>query len=391
MGIIDEWAYHRTNEAMDFLTGAWFASIWDISTIQEGMPHNEFYKRWSSAYIKTKQYEPIDEIIHKLWIKYGFNKCTKGEDYLEMAKQWVFDKCRLELFQTLPNVGLKYTYDMAEHYTEEERDLAIQTAIDRKGINYAMAEFFAELTGSAPAIRYQQSIVPEKPDTFEKVFIGYDEAEDYDKPWVAVVWVVWGKAYVIHGEYLPEDITDRYKELKSIVQIYQWRSKEVIIFADCTRWWAIKREIFDRVWQLNYAVKWTHGKGKDSVNISKDYLHMGKAYITNLINDELFLKNKIFIRDWIDSEHWLLKELSKFVRLKDNVYWGINKAKDDQVCWMLMAAYWAYEHIKQRQISNWWFDDLDEDEVEWRYNQKKRAREEAENAQKLQSLMNNIW
>ena len=32
------------------------------------------------------------DIVHDIRWKYWFGKCEKPEDYLELAKQWVFDK-----------------------------------------------------------------------------------------------------------------------------------------------------------------------------------------------------------------------------------------------------------------------------------------------------------
>lgn len=388
LGIIDEWAYHKTNEAMDFLTGAWFAPIWDISTIQEGMPMNDFYKRWSSAYIKTKQYKPIDEIIHTLWVKYWFDKCTKPEDYLKMAKEWVFDECRIELFDELPVVWLKYTIDEAEHYTDKQRDIIINSALERRWSNYMMAELFAELTGSSPAIRYMHAINTNRPERYDKIFIGYDEADDFDQPGICAIWVAGNKAYIIHSEVLPADVDQRYVEFKHIVSLYENKCREVIIIADCTRWWAVRREIFDRVGQLNYAVKRTTGKGSNSVNLQKDYLHMGKWYIVNLVNDELFLKDRISIYDWLDVDWWLTRELQLFIKRKWDVY-AASSGKDDQVCAMLLAAYCAYEHLKQNIIRNIQYEEAD-DSVEARVHAKKHEREELERGQKLNELMNNI-
>ena len=119
LGINDEGAHQKTDASMDFLLGAWFAPIRDISTIKSWMPMNEFYRRWARAFIQTKQYKPIDEIIHWLWVKYWFDRCDRPEDYLKMSKKWIFDKCRIELFKELPSVWLKYTIDDAEHQEQD--------------------------------------------------------------------------------------------------------------------------------------------------------------------------------------------------------------------------------------------------------------------------------
>jgi len=98
-----------------------------------------------------------------------------------------------------------------------------------------MAELFAELVGSSPAIRYMHTITADKPERFEKIFIGYDEAEDYDQPGICCIGVTNSKAYIIHSEILPSDIDQRFSEFKSIVSLYQSKAREIIILADCTR------------------------------------------------------------------------------------------------------------------------------------------------------------
>jgi len=41
---------------------------------------------------------------------------------------------------------LKYTIDDAEHYTEDQREIIVNTALEKRGYNFMMAELFSELT-----------------------------------------------------------------------------------------------------------------------------------------------------------------------------------------------------------------------------------------------------
>lgn len=388
-GIVDEWAHHKNDEAMQFLLGAWFAPIRDISTIKSDTPNNDFYKRWYRSFIQTKKYQPIDEIIHYLRTKHWFNKCTKPEDYLSMAEEWVFDACRAEMFKMLPNVWLKYTIDDAEHYSEEEKAILIDTAENRWWYSYLMAELFSELIGWLPAIRYQHTISEKKPERFDKIFIGYDEAEDFDNPAICCVGVLWHKAYIIHSEILPSDIDSMYKEFREIVAIMSNKCREVVILADCTRWGAIKREIMTMIGQLNYAVKRTHWKNANSVNISKDFLLLWKSYVVNVINEELFLKNRIYIHESLNVDWWLTHELEVFIKKWNNTYSAADKNKDDQVCAMLLAAYWAYEHLKQDIVRQVQYAD-EEDEIEARINRRKACEQQEQNNQEFSDLLWNI-
>lgn len=85
--VIDEAAYLLNYEEFQkTLIGSSDAPVHSISTVSKNSHLNYFFKRYNNALAMTKSLPPIDEVIHTIWTRHGFDKITRLEDCKEMAK-----------------------------------------------------------------------------------------------------------------------------------------------------------------------------------------------------------------------------------------------------------------------------------------------------------------
>lgn len=343
----------------------WFGKcpISIISTVRSETTRNEFYDNWSLWYRKMKKYdEDMFDIIHDIRWKYWFAKCEKPEDYLELAKEWVFDRARSELFKRRPLVWLKYTIDDWEIKTEEEKDLEIEAMLDSSWYAWMMAEFYWVVLSDRSVFKTAWSIVDKLPHqdwkAYQHLYFSYDEADEDDNPAVVAAWIYWWKLYVLESQKLSADLTKRYKEMQSFYKKWQMETIWWIstIIADVNRWWTIREKIIEKLGKLDVPFAFTREAAKEDWKIS-DWKHIvNKSWLVKLLANEYLPKWKVLIGVNLENEWWLLEEMSNYVNKWGWKYWWDKKLKDDQITALLQIIYaaeiWYFKGIRDMGYDN---------------------------------------
>lgn len=368
--VVDEMAkFKKADEVLKEVL--WFGKcpISIISTVKEDTTRNEFYDNWANAYSNMRKYEEdMFDIVHDIRWKYWFGKCEKPEDYLDLAKQWVFDKARWELFRRRNLVWLKYTIDDSEVKDDYEKDLEIQAMLDSSWYGWLMAEFYWVVLSDKTVFKASWNVVNNLPHlewkSYQHIYFSYDEADEDDNPAVVVGWIYNWLLYVLDSVKLTADLTKRYEDMQQLYQ--QWRNHAIwwvtTIIADVNRWVTIRETIVKKLGKLDIPFVFTRTAAKEDFKIS-DWKHIvNKGWLVNLLSKEYLPKGKVMIWNNLENEWWLLEEMSDYVALWWGKYWGRKKKKDDQITALLQIIYavhiWYFRWIREM-----WYDNLTKAEI----------------------------
>lgn len=365
-----------------------------ISTVKSETVRNEFYDNRSIAYRQMNKYdETMFDIVHDIRWKYGFGKCEKPEDYIELAKEWVFDKARAELFNRRPLVGLKYTIDDGEIKSEDEKDLEIKALMDSSWYGAVMAEFYWVVLWDRSVFKATWNMVDKLPHmegkAYQHLYFSYDEADESDNPAVVVGWIYNGKLYIVDSVKLTADLTKRYEDMAALYT--KWRQETiwgiVTVIADVNRWVTIREKMVEKLGKLDIPFVFTRSSAKEDYNIADGKHIVNKWRLVKLMQNEYLPKGKVLIGQSLDSEWGLLDEMSKFVDKGNGRYEWDKKEKDDQVCALLQIIYaahlWYFKWIR-----DFGYDNLDYMEIRKRMvDRDNLARQQSKQLQEKQSVL----
>lgn len=363
--VIDEAAYLLNYEEFQkTLIGSSDAPVHSISTVSKNSHLNYFFKRYNNALAMTKSLPPIDEVIHTIWTRHGFDKITRLEDCKEMAKAWVYDRARTDFYEMRPIYAMECDIDKVEWMDEKSKKLKVQKLIDSSSVEDAWAEFYCKLMPKKSIFSYKKTISPiaDIPKYFDKIFVGYDEAAPEtdeekennksrgvrrDNPTFCAGWVVDGKLYVLECWVLPSTLNERYNKLNQICKKWEGHSIDgVALIFDANRW---SYEWLELARRVPYSTMWfkKNARGNAWKIVSEGWLKIasvGKNYLVyDLLNTELFPTWKIIMSDELDE---LFAEMDNFVR-KDNGVIEAAQWSDDLVDAFMMMAFLAYiEFVK---------------------------------------------
>lgn len=313
------------------------ATITMISTISVDSKAWEFYKRWKDAFIKMKEYEPIDALIDDIRHKYGFDRARSRKDYFDMIEKWVFDRARREFFDRRPVVALHYTIDDLESMSQQEKNAMISKSIEAWWEDYMLAELYWEYSGTDILFPMEWKIATQMPHTYDQVILWYDEADDFDYPGLCAIGIVWDDIYVDATWRLPSDIESRVKQLKDTVAYYKSRatSQRVPFVIDITRWPAMGRELAMYWIPQDMQIKWTAWTWYNPWVIHK----VSKDWIIKTARTDFFARSNFFINPDCQWPDWLVEEIENYKKSGKKFLWQ-KKKKDDQVSAMLLAMYY---------------------------------------------------
>ena len=369
---LDECNYLKNYEDVsDFATKSGAGTVNYISTISVESKTTDFYKGWTKAMIKARQAQPIEEIIHHVWTKYGFDKIKSTEEYRQMALDGVFDEARAEYYSMRTVYAQKVTLDDVEYKTEQEKKVDIESSIESiTGYDGMLAEFFCELSPEKAEINYRPNIVEAitAPKHFDKIYAGYDEAEWYDDATLVVGWVINRKLYTLAQYILPVQVGQRYAKINDIMSYWQRFSKhEPSLILDIGRGPIYFRETSSNVKRCDMAIKARSWRFEKISAISwVSYYSVGtELLVQDMMNSELLWGDMCFLLDTLSSDieietaegplmvDWLFWQLDNYVKQKGS-YKGKNKKRDDLVSARLYMAYYAWsDAIKEWAIISW--------------------------------------
>lgn len=370
MVIVDEMVkFKNADEIMDEVAGFGKCPISVISTVKSDTIRNVFYENRALAYRRMNKYdEDMFDIVHDIRWKYWFGTCEKPEDYLELAKQWVFDKARTELFTRRELVWLKFTIDDGELKTEEEKNLDINGMMNQSWYGGVMAEFYGVILTDRSVFKTSWNVIERLPHEDDKVYqhmyFSYDEADEWDNPAVVVWWIYEWKLYIVESVKLTADLTKRYEDMQ---QLYVKRKYKTLgwintIIADVNRGVTIREKMIEKLWKLDVPFIFTRTAAKEDYNI-KDGKHIvNKWRLVKLLQNEYLPKWKVFVWANMDNEWWLLEEMANFVDKGNGKFEWDKKEKDDQVCALLQIIYAAHIWFF-KWIRDLWYHNLDNIEV----------------------------
>lgn len=309
-----------------------------ISTIGPNTQAGNFYKGWLNAYKNQRDYEPIDVLIHDIWVKYWLHLCKSRKDYLKKIKNWDFERMRAEFIQRRPEVALHFTMDDVEFLTEEQKQTQVIRVLNARWYDYMLAEYYWEYSTDQTVfnVEWVQLACPGDCDYW---VVGYDEADTFDNPWLCILWCKDWKYYIKETYNLAKESNERFAKMKKIIQDYKNKWKPVYLVLDASRWRAAARELWMLWMPCDMLIKWT-----GNVTYQPWARHnVGKQWCIEMIRSSFFDTNLIHIDPACYGEWGLVEELSHFKKYKASARWE-KKLHDDQVSWMMLVLYFAWFH-----------------------------------------------
>lgn len=360
-----------------------------ISTISVDSKAWEFYKRWKDAFVKMKEYEPIEVVLDDIRHKYWFDKARSRQDYFDMIDNGIFDRARREFFDRRPVVALHYTIDDLESMSEAEKKAMISKSVEAWWEDYMLAELYWEYSWTDILFPMEWKIATQMPRMYDTVVLWYDEADDFDYPWLCAIGIVWEEIYVDATRRLPSDIESRVKQLKDIIAYYKSRSttQRVPFVIDITRWPAMWRELAMYWISQDMQIKRTAWTWYNPWMIHK----VSKEWIIKTARTDFFARTNFYINPDCQGEWGLIEEIENYKK-SGKKFFGQKKKKDDQVSAMLLALYYiryTYNNLfisqALTQQSTYW---MTQAEIEWA---KKYGRAVDERAEALLNLNRTIF
>lgn len=360
-----------------------------VSTISVDSKAWEFYKRWKDAFVKMKEYEPIEVVLDDIRHKYWFDKARSRQDYFDMIDNGIFDRARREFFDRRPVVALHYTIDDLESMTEPEKRAMISKSVEAWWEDYMLAELYWEYSWTDELFPMEWKIATQMPRMYDTVVLWYDEADDFDYPWLCAIWIVWEEMYVDATWRLPSDIESRVKQLKDIIAFYKSKSttQRVPFCIDITRWPAMWRELTMYGIPQDMQIKRTAWTWYNPWMVHK----VSKEWIIKTARTDFFARTNFYINPECQWEWGLIEEIDNYKK-SGKKFFGQKKKKDDQVSAMLLALYYiryTYNNLfvsqSLTQQSTYW---MSQAEIE---RAKKYGRKVDERAEALLNLNRTIF
>ena len=357
--------YEEMSEVIGNSGAQW---IMNISTISKDSKKSEFYNLWTKAVVETKKLKPIDEIIHMLWIKYGFDEMKSRDDYIRMMDEWVFEQVQAEYFTLRPLYWMKVTVDDWEHLTKEEKVVKINRAINLAWwYDWMLAELYCELAPDKPAINYRPNIIEQSeiPKIFDKIYAWYDEADSFDGATLCIIWLLDKKLYVLEAEELPRPLEEKMQRINQMIMPYVQKSRhKPSMIMDVQRGSAWYRETARAVPFLDMGIKarWENVEKFASQDWVWFYLVWNPVLVIDVMNTELINQDKIFFSDSLGGSTWLFSQIDNFIRYDSGRFKWKGKAKDDLVSALLYWAYYAFKDWFTKDFS--WQFEFSEDKIE---------------------------
>ena len=316
-------------------------SVWLlISTINPKAQAWPFYQSWLKAYQKQREYWPIDELIHNIWVSHNMHLCTSPDDYRKKIENWEFKAMRNEFLQARPLVALHYTIEDSQIWSEEQKKAQIEKVMSINGYDYMLAEYYWEYSTEQSVFKLEWAQAP-APYNWDYYVLWYDEAwqeQQSDNPWFcAVVCKDW-QYYVDRTENLPKDYQSRWVRLKQLIAEYKSRWWTTYLAIDASRWDTVGMVLNDIGINWDMQIKWT-----SKITYKPWWKHqVWKAWLIDIAATEFFDQNKIHIDPKCYWEWSLVEEIKHFKRYKDSYRWE-KKTHDDQVMSLMLCIYFIWQ------------------------------------------------
>ncbi|MCK9369844.1 hypothetical protein M0R04_08060 [Candidatus Dojkabacteria bacterium] len=154
-----------------------------ISTVNKDSKKNRFYEGLIRAELKqTQRKESQDELVHRLRLKYGFDKVNSIE---ELDYQKLMD-ARYEYYENRPEVGMRFTLDDVEYKSEREKQVIIEKLM-RVSMSLLMSEQYSEYLDDNGIFNYDGLLDDKVPEKFDEIVFSHDQATEFDNPTLVII------------------------------------------------------------------------------------------------------------------------------------------------------------------------------------------------------------
>lgn len=326
------------------------ALIFCISTIEHDTEINWFYQEAVRAEMEMLSYEPMDDLVVRLWRKYWMDKMSLEDIKTHEVRNRILEM-RKEMLYARETCCLRWDIHNAVHLSEQdiERNIAQFAHLWDDFIN---AQFYCILNRKATTFNIQWMSVDTLPSSFENIVIWYDKGWESDKAAATAIWVSEWRMYILESMELPTDVTAQCDMVTDIKN--RWKDKcatkyiHTVVDVTCWPWEAISwMEIRNFLYDAAIMTTWW----------SRDP-HFDKW--------RLYVNQKELVRNWQEAINiwhvriynkleWLLEQLENFGSGKTQWgkkrYWA-KKWRDDMVMSMLIWLFYMYSDICLAYKSN---------------------------------------
>lgn len=344
--ILDEAA--RLSKSMyDVAAGTGEAPIIMISTPNQDDERNWFEDLYKEGIAQQRTYEPVDELVKRLWIKYGLHAIQNRDEMWEFIKSGKLEKLRDEFRLSRQLVSYKFDIRKAEYLSDE----VIQLQIDKYkwDEDACLAELFCEISNSSSLFPTNWLVDANLPTFYDRIAIWYDHAEQWDNPAIVCVWWLNNKAYVYHSEILDkEDYKKRYERMNELYDEALKLSHDVVVGWDFTNGnKTLLREFESLFVSPKYALMCTSRQDSEIKKV-RPFTYVGKKQLERITKDEFFNKWSILFGESLDTDNWLIWELSSFRWSKWKAAKGMKNRSDDQVNALMIALFCIYRDVVEK-------------------------------------------
>ena len=344
------------SEAFGIALGTNYNEITLLTTINYENWKNWEYDVYMKCRSEMKNNEDLPTLIHRLWVKYWFDKCESREDYARMIKDGTFKRAREEFHSRYKYAALKYTIDEVDEkvIAKEKKEEMVKLAL-QKGEQFMLAEYYSEYIDSYPEFISSWLVDATTPQKFDTVIVWFDEWGWFDNPACVVWWVVNNKVYIKYSERLPKEPREKWDAVRNCLEMAKrwspnWRVRFVCSATGGNAYSAYK-DAYEATWYVDMLIKETKA-GDDSWkefyfvpawNGLPAHHRIGKKYMVKITRDSFFNKGNIVLDASLEWDKWLLDELENYKCI--NWIYKAAKGKDDQVAAMMFVVIYAYEMV----------------------------------------------
>lgn len=318
--------------------------IFCLTTVNYEEERDWCYEEAMRAYFQVMEYEPMEDLVLRLWHKYWLDKIKKPSDAKRMWKK--LEELRREFLDNRKYSCSFYTIDDIEYISDLEKKDAI-TEDANKWEAFILAEYYSVFSDSKKVFEPHRLIVDKIPETFDNIFFSFDQAERWDNPALNIIGIKDYDMYCVDSIILWDTLDIQIQQIKRLKE--EWRYKvdtnmPIRLCVDVTSKQSDVSSIELRWLKVDCPFYWTGGNSPHHfddriLKVSRNWLFKNA--------EECFDLMYIKFAPTLDIKWWLIEELSGIV-IKDGVYKTKKKTnkddtnKDDQVAALLMNLYYIY-------------------------------------------------
>lgn len=345
--IIDE-AWYTDQEVYEIAKGNAWVPIIMITTVNYKAKRNWAYDLYLQWLQEQRTYEPVEDLIKRIYFKYWLDKVTTKEQLNKMVEDDVFREMRSEFNKARQLVSLKFTIDDRENLTLDDKEWLIMSAL-RTWEKFLAAEHYSEYVEELTLLNPDWLFDNTMPKLYDVGYVWYDPAVRYDNAAIVMWWYKDWVLYIENSIILPSDPVEKIKKLRSVMLAFKQKCKRFRFVVDLTQAEAELTTLEDRWFDIDVPVMYTKWSW---INYKWKFHLVGKKVLVNDVSKEMFFDRGI-IR--ISSDliwDWSLSEELQYFTLKQNGKYEASQWKDDQVNAMMLVCYACYDEIVRYNL-NW--------------------------------------